>query len=826
MLQNLRPHPSQDTGTSSKDAKSAPWAPRRRSSGLKFFASTAHNPETSSKFHKKWESDYLKDLREHRPIRPTGSRPLPERVSKQVSIPENRAASAMSLREPDPVSVQQAPPMKHEKSASGLDHQHHTHHRARSEMPRKVSPGNKEEMARSLQPEQPSNEHPLSSPPTNPVTAEESTNRMRYRESGFRWMERQEARSLRKALEDMDMMEESKIHATAQQEATELVQKHQQGDTAHVRPGRIRSYREHLEQGAHARSLSQIGDGDIKAYDFEPQNQKSSPQQSPIIDNIKQDSDVSQQSIVDTHPNGNQETDGGAQHQSHAVWDSPERKTYMNMTLPLSLRKPSGRRRSSGPRARNSSGSLFRNPADRIYEEPQEPSQQIAEAGSKHDDKKTALASKTRNIASKFEAASHTNSLYSPFVGADKGPAYRSEIHKNPPTQSRNPIYTRNEIPRSLAEEAITESKTDEAKDDSLYANGMEIRSEEIRAATSRRMRDRSPKLPSPAITSKRPERPIVSFDPDPNVPEEEPATPDGFVPPVVVIDFEEGPVASQTNVENPVIPTINVPNVPMIQTEIVSDEDTARPLDAPHTRAIPTISIPDGSASQRPLPIAGAQSQPQPASNEDYAGTRKESSKTHWTTSSRQNTVQCASCGLPIAGRIVSAAGERFHPQCFRCHHCSEPLECVAFYPEPDDKREQRLARIHARMSGNWKPEEKAGQTVEEDGDDSLRFYCHLDFHEMFSPRCKSCKTPIETEVIVACGSTWHVGHFFCAECGDPFDPQTPFVEKNGYAWCLNCHAGRFSGKCKGCRKPVVKEGISALDAEWHESCFVCMVS
>jgi hypothetical protein len=42
------------------------------------------------------------------------------------------------------------------------------------------------------------------------------------------------------------------------------------------------------------------------------------------------------------------------------------------------------------------------------------------------------------------------------------------------------------------------------------------------------------------------------------------------------------------------------------------------------------------------------------------------------------------------------------------------------------------------------------------------------LDYHEFFSPRCKSCKTPIEGEVVVACGAEWHVGHFFCAQCGD----------------------------------------------------------
>jgi hypothetical protein len=93
-------------------------------------------------------------------------------------------------------------------------------------------------------------------------------------------------------------------------------------------------------------------------------------------------------------------------------------------------------------------------------------------------------------------------------------------------------------------------------------------------------------------------------------------------------------------------------------------------------------------------------------------------------------------------------------------------------------------------------------------------------------SPRCKSCKTPIEGEVIVACGAEWHAGHFFCAQCGDPFDSSTPFVEKDGYAWCVNCHTHRYSTKCKGCRKPVTDTVVKALGSEWHVGCFCCVVS
>ena len=90
-----------------------------------------------------------------------------------------------------------------------------------------------------------------------------------------------------------------------------------------------------------------------------------------------------------------------------------------------------------------------------------------------------------------------------------------------------------------------------------------------------------------------------------------------------------------------------------------------------------------------------------------------------------------------------------------------------MAFYPEPEAKRSERLDRIAKRARGIDIPD-VIGQGIAEDGDDNLRFYCHLDFHELFSPRCRNCKTPIEGEIVVACGGEWHVGHFFCAECGD----------------------------------------------------------
>jgi hypothetical protein len=112
------------------------------------------------------------------------------------------------------------------------------------------------------------------------------------------------------------------------------------------------------------------------------------------------------------------------------------------------------------------------------------------------------------------------------------------------------------------------------------------------------------------------------------------------------------------------------------------------------------------------------------------------------------------------------------------------------------------------------------------EDGDDKLRFYCHLDWHELYAPRCKHCTTPIIGEHAVALGEHWHYGHFFCAECGDPFEQGMTHVELDGYAWCVRCTAKRTerkAPKCRGCAKGVVGGYVEACGGEWHDECFLC---
>lgn len=412
-----------------------------------------------------------------------------------------------------------------------------------------------------------------------------------------------------------------------------------------------------------------------------------------------------------------------------------------------------------------------------------------------------------------------------------------------------------------------------------LLITGVERRGDDIRAATSMKIKDRSPKLPSPTFVTDNPSRPIVSFHSDwkqkevqlkgiqspqtPQTPSPNPTTvnprdsmssplhqisstptvpsitvcdspsisiSDFPLPPIPFISLpsEDDATASQEQQAMPTVsissnpsvplPTIELqedPSVPVPTISVWSEPPTGLPIinlpmDSPVP--LPVINLPEDppvpstSLPGRPLiPTINMFSDPQPTndaarpSSRDkafhkpfqrtsrplpkpstspvrplprHSATAPASSPIHYTPSTRSTGALCSLCALPISGRILSAAGSRFHPQCFVCHHCGEGLECVAFYPEPDAKRLERIDRIHRRLNGEViegeEAEEERRKNEMEDGDEGMRFYCHLDFHEFFSPRCGSCKTPIEGEVVVACGKEWHVGHFFCAQCGD----------------------------------------------------------
>ncbi|KAJ6004476.1 hypothetical protein N7522_006121 [Penicillium canescens] len=681
---------------------------------------------------------YLKELRANRPARPTGSRPYPGKsAASTTDIPGSlpaRATSALSMRSPIEDEIKDQP-----RSESAMSHR-----RAASHVPGSGAMGRplaQEPRTHSIR----KNVFPAQiHTHTVPVSSAPS-----YRENGQRRHEKEEARSLRNALQEMDIHDDVHVHQAAQDEATELVWMHQNPGVAFKNP-----YAPYHNPDANRRSQSPVRNG-------------------------SRGRDSTHRFSQSTGSSGS--SDGQRSPESLRKRSSVAGPTKKNLKVNFKLpgEEPPVPEETAAPKGRTISGDsskgIFRNPNDQIYEEPVGTQKEEEKPEFSRSDS-SALRNKPRNALGR-------NPKPLPWLqnrGSSSTPVLdkisRFEIHKNPPSQSRNAGYTRNDEATPPPEDAQPVPTKD----------GREIRSDDIRAATSKRRGDRSEKLPMPSAVSDRVGRPIVSFDQtwkpsDQPKPERAPVI-EVSAPAIEVsapsIEVTEAPPIPVINV-----PDIKVPTISEIEAPNKQQNKPTRPVPQP-TRTSPTKQ--------------GFPRQP---------GTETQNRWHSPYTRSGVPTASCELCSHPISGKIVTAGGCRFHPDCFTCFHCHTALECVAFYQEPESSRDERLA------------------TEANDHEARVpRFYCHLDFHELFSPRCKSCKTPIEGEVVVACGAEWHVGHFFCAECGDPFNSQTPFVEKDGFAWCLQCHSRRTAPRCLGCKQHVMDEVvITAIGGQWHERCFNC---
>ncbi|CAH0047931.1 unnamed protein product [Clonostachys solani] len=785
---------------------------------------------------------YLADLRTNRVARPGGARPQPAGARPAPSRMSTGRASAGrdSLAESSHAETQSVPPETRAESPSVA---------AGSISSRYSSPVIR------------SRDSYSSKSTVQPLKPSEVVPTATYIERGQRWMEKEEASSLRDAMHDMDLKkssnrnsvksaeespdeEESRIYNAALDEAAELVWQHQHPSAA-PEPHAPYRYRSHLKKNSYAFARTASVGGYTEDGEKRTSGSRSVSDSSTGSEGYSRDGQAS----VDVRQPKEQSRQNS--------------KPYGSMGASSSSR-PDHRRRSS--MKRNISGEVQRPfSGDQIWEEPEPPSK----TGTPRPGAATAdaLASRPHNPLRRSQPPSDTSPVK---------PLNRVEIYRNPPTQSRNAQYTINsELPRTSTDDQVERK------------NGVEVRSQDIRNATSMKIKDRSPKLPEPTAVSDNPGRPIVSFNANWKAPDEstdansghkEAAPQSGlqsnstFQPQVVdipIIAVEEGDPSPSRSQRPTTIPSFSIgaddgsTSRPLPSTTIPSitigadDGSASRPRppttipsisigehDGSSSRPVPSINIPDiaiDEPTDRPnvpvistpdsRPAAAPRSLPDPK----LCGQRRPraplpAGRGHWSPApgavARQS-AKCHECFHPIEGRFVALAGssDRFHPHCLRCFTCGMGLEAMEISPEPDHIRAERVDRIRRRAAGEIL-EETPGMTMAEDGDDRLRFFCHLDWHELYAPRCRHCKTPILGEHIVALGEHWHYGHFFCAECGDPFEQGMTHIEKDGYAWCVKCQTKRTerrAPKCKKCRTAVIGQYIQALGGEWHEHCFRC---
>lgn len=399
-------------------------------------------------------ANYLAELRSHRVARPGGARPQPAGARPAPATRSSLHRSSTGRFSPDAASqtdslpgVERVPSKNPSIAAGSVTSKYST-----------VSRGS----------------YAIS--PSKPLRPSEVVPSATYIERGQRWMEKEEASSLRDAMEEMDIRkgnksppvqpvpetpdDETRIYNAALDEAAELVWQHQHG-TPSPRPDGPYRYRSHLRKNsyAHARTASVGG-----ARSF---------------------------SGSSTDSEGNAPGGRPSLEHNHTGESSSSRKNKSYGSIGRSGKFSEQRRQAS--LKRNISGEVERPfSGDQIWEEPESSTAKNVTTSGRASPEK--LSNKPQNPLNRVR-------FESPKQDTGKGKAHDPvEIYRNPPTRSRNPLYTSNPAGENSA-----------PVDDSVERkNGMEVRSQDIRAATSMRLKDRSPNLPEPTAVSDSPGRPIT----------------------------------------------------------------------------------------------------------------------------------------------------------------------------------------------------------------------------------------------------------------------------------------------------------------------------
>uniref|UniRef100_H2ZZ65 Transforming growth factor beta 1 induced transcript 1 n=1 Tax=Latimeria chalumnae TaxID=7897 RepID=H2ZZ65_LATCH len=200
-----------------------------------------------------------------------------------------------------------------------------------------------------------------------------------------------------------------------------------------------------------------------------------------------------------------------------------------------------------------------------------------------------------------------------------------------------------------------------------------------------------------------------------------------------------------------------------------------------------------------------------------------------------------CAACQKPIAGQVVSALDQTWHPEHFVCAHCQREMGGSNFFEKdglPYCERDYfqlfspRCGLCNepildvSHPGGKWALGTQSfffGLFFflgfhEKDG----KQYCRQDFYEMFATRCKGCTSAILENYISALNALWHPECFVCRECYTPF-VNGSFFEHEGQPYCeIHYHKHRGS-LCSGCEKPITGRCITAMGKKFHPEHFVC---
>jgi hypothetical protein len=184
-----------------------------------------------------------------------------------------------------------------------------------------------------------------------------------------------------------------------------------------------------------------------------------------------------------------------------------------------------------------------------------------------------------------------------------------------------------------------------------------------------------------------------------------------------------------------------------------------------------------------------------------------------------------CAFCGATLKGQqVMEVGGKEYHPRCFVCAQCRKPLTGQMVTVQERYYHPGCLQCKHCGQNLNGK------QFVVNPSNKQV--YCpehgRLDKSGTKGLTCAGCKDPISGKepVINALNAQWHQMCFVCDNCREPLVGQACVANK-GKPYCEGCYEQLFRTKCAACNEiidgQVLELGSEGSAVSYHPGCFKC---
>ncbi|XP_054168729.1 actin-binding LIM protein 2-like [Oppia nitens] len=156
----------------------------------------------------------------------------------------------------------------------------------------------------------------------------------------------------------------------------------------------------------------------------------------------------------------------------------------------------------------------------------------------------------------------------------------------------------------------------------------------------------------------------------------------------------------------------------------------------------------------------------------------------------------KCAACHEFVEGEVVTALGNTYHQNCFRCSRCKQP------FPTGDkvtwNGRECLCAKcVQIPVVSSQTP----------DG---------------INPKCSACDEDInEGQALIALDKQWHIWCFKCESCKSVLHGE--YMSKDGKVYCEKDYQRLFGIKCNHCERYITGKVLQAGENHFHPTCARC---